>query len=454
MSTNMRKYRVTKSTSKSSKLNTRLGYLRKAVPRQDSPSVNDPRNRTSHHPDQTDWSVTSLPDILYQLKPEGSNKRAGHYLLMKYSIHGKYLRQFEILPDNISSAVEEFRVEAWMRMDNRICLKDITDRMHPDFRINQNALQQRGVRFRQAFNMIAWGSGNKRSRLLEAELLARMEELGLDTTSNSTRGITPGLINPKQGEAAGRVPLPRGWGAKLGIRLESQKIRPSLTIQLETVQSEVEALPVELEAPLIEEPSLAEEDLLVDIEGLPLDAVAFSFEQAMSFAEPAISDQEVEMIDFFPEYVHFDEKNDQPNGSLPIIRGVTPDDELPTTVRLRDLNLLEGIRQPEPEVKQNNDAMPLLMSPTRIAYRAPYWTTSSVISPRSFCISPCFPESPMDYLDPINNPLNNTIFSKPQTSTAGLFPVEDPLPLNNVPNHDQQDWINWILNDYTELHMF
>lgn len=399
--------------------------------------------------------MTSLPEILYQLKPESPNKRAGESPMMEYPIHGKYLRRFEILPDNISSAVEEFRIEAWMRMDNRIYLKDLTDRMHPDFRINQNALQQRGVRFRQAFNMIAWSSGNKRSRLLEADLLARMEELGLDTSSNSTRGITPGLINPKQGEAGGRVPLPQGWGAKLGIRLKTQKIRPSLTIQPETVQSEVEALPVELEAlPIEPEPPLIEEDLPMEIEKLPLDAAAFPFERAMSLEEPAINNQEVGMIDFFPEYVHFDEENDQPNGSLPIIRGVTPDDELPTTVRLRDLNLLEGIRQPEPEVKRDYDAMPLLMSPARIAYRDPYLTTSSIISSRLFCISPSFPESPMDHLGPLDTPFNNMLFSKPQTPTAGFFPIEDPLPLNYVSDHDQQDWIDWILNDYTEPHMF
>ncbi|KAL2219872.1 hypothetical protein M432DRAFT_606857 [Thermoascus aurantiacus ATCC 26904] len=134
--------------------------------------------------------------------------------MMSYPIHGQYLREIPVLPDNISSNVEEFRVEAWMRLDRRIRLCDITNRMHPMFRIKPNALQQRGVRFRKAFSMLAWGSGNKKTAELEAELVKAMIQKGIDPALNSTRGLTPGLINPELGEAGGRIPVPAQYAVK------------------------------------------------------------------------------------------------------------------------------------------------------------------------------------------------------------------------------------------------
>lgn len=118
------------------------------------------------------------------------------------------LRDFNILPDRISSNVEEFRVEAWMRHDRRIQLHDITDRMHPSFRVTNNTLQQRGVRFRQAFSMMAWGSGSRKTQEIEAEIEGKLIQNGIDPQLNSTRSLTPGLIDPNLGETGGRIPVP------------------------------------------------------------------------------------------------------------------------------------------------------------------------------------------------------------------------------------------------------
>ncbi|KAL5360345.1 hypothetical protein BJX96DRAFT_175204 [Aspergillus floccosus] len=190
---------------------------RSKVPRQDSPNAIHPLNFTTFRKDQ-DWSWDNMPDILYQLRPDEKRDRKAEANLMTYPIHGKVLRNLPVLPDNIASTVEEFRVEAWMRMDRRVRLKDITDRMHPNFRVKDNALQQRSVRFRQIFGLLAWDSGNKRSRELEKDLLQKMRDKGIDPASNSTRGITPGLINPALGEAGGRIPLPKsGSQAKAGV---------------------------------------------------------------------------------------------------------------------------------------------------------------------------------------------------------------------------------------------
>ncbi|GES66878.1 hypothetical protein ATEIFO6365_0004013000 [Aspergillus terreus] len=196
---------------------------RSSVPRQDSPNAIHPLNFTTFREDQ-DWSWDNMPDILYQLRPDEKRDRKAEADLMTYPIHGKVLRNLPVLPDNIASTVEEFRVEAWMRMDRRVRLKDITDRMHPNFRVKDNALQQRNVRFRQIFGLLAWDSGNKRSREIEKDLLQKMRDKGIDPASNSTRGITPGLINPALGEAGGRIPLPKsGSQAKQGVNKWTKK---------------------------------------------------------------------------------------------------------------------------------------------------------------------------------------------------------------------------------------
>ncbi|RHZ48590.1 uncharacterized protein CDV56_106237 [Aspergillus thermomutatus] len=111
---------------------------------------------------------------------------------MPYQIHGKFLRELPILPDNISSDVEEFRVEAWMRLDRRVRL--------------------RGVRFRKAFNMLAWGTGNKKTLETESELAKATVAQGINPGAHSTRGITPGSIYPEAGEAGGRIALPEKYG--------------------------------------------------------------------------------------------------------------------------------------------------------------------------------------------------------------------------------------------------
>ncbi|KAL2010415.1 hypothetical protein VTN00DRAFT_6222 [Thermoascus crustaceus] len=186
-----------------------------AVPRQHSAiAANDFRNVTSHHPEQVNWSINNLPDIMYVFKPPVTNARTDEPPTMSYPIHGQYLREIPVLPDNISSNVEEFRVEAWMRLDRRIRLCDITNRMHPIFRIKPNALQQRGVRFRKAFSMLAWGSGNKKTAELEGEIVKAMIQKGIDPALNSTRGLTPGLIDPQLGEAGGRIPVPDQYAKK------------------------------------------------------------------------------------------------------------------------------------------------------------------------------------------------------------------------------------------------
>ncbi|KKK13994.1 hypothetical protein AOCH_007176, partial [Aspergillus ochraceoroseus] len=323
----------------------------RCVPRQDSPNVRDPRNRTLLHPEQAHWSWTHLPDILYQFKPEGKVSRNTEPPRMTYPIHGRYLRELSVLPDNISSAVEEYQVEAWMRLDRRIHLKDITDRMHPDFRVNQNALQQRGVRFRQAFNMIAWDSGNKRSRELEAQVLKKMEEQGLDLSANSTRDT---ILKPE---------------------------------------------------------CLVDESMIME------------------------------------SFVPYDESLEHPDAALPVIRGEIPDDQLPSTVNMQDLDLSLGFTLPTPQPKRERTPMR-----PRPAYRGcdlSIFNPSSTVSPWGFCNAQCYPfirENPKETLQEIHPTLG--LPDKPQSPTLGLFPPVEVICLNTAEESVRANVFDAMLAEY------
>ncbi|EDN04711.1 hypothetical protein I7I51_08991 [Histoplasma capsulatum] len=195
-------------------------------------------NITEPMPGQTDWSVDNLPEILYVFRPTAPQVRSHNKMPMKPSPwdSGQDLRIFDILPDRISANVEEFRVEAWMRLDRRIQLHDITDRMHPEFRIAKNALQQRGVRFRQAFSILSWGSGNKQTQVVAEQLEKEMEARGIDPALNSTRGLTPGLINLALGEAGGRIPVPEAYKQRFQAFAKEQQ---ELIQQLPTMDTPV-----------------------------------------------------------------------------------------------------------------------------------------------------------------------------------------------------------------------
>ncbi|KAL1851146.1 hypothetical protein Plec18170_006470 [Paecilomyces lecythidis] len=176
----------------------------KKTKRRDPPNDDD---LTAFHPWQTGWSIDNLPDILYVLRPEGPHPRImGSPTKTPYLIFGRNVADFPVLPLQISSRVEGWRYEAWFRLDRRITAEDIIHRINPKYRVTAGELQMRRYRFREAFHLGCWGSGPSMgavTRLLEVN--------GLDPRLNSTRGLTPGLINPYLGERGGRIPLPRDW---------------------------------------------------------------------------------------------------------------------------------------------------------------------------------------------------------------------------------------------------
>ncbi|KAL4991156.1 hypothetical protein BDW68DRAFT_185135 [Aspergillus falconensis] len=162
-------------------------------------------------PEQATWSLYKLPDILYVIRPpdEYRNKAEQPVQKTSYKIFGKQVNDFEtILPRQISSNVEGWRLEAWMRHDPRITAEDIIDRVHPLYReyISGAQIHDRRKEFRQHCNITCWEAGPEDNDNVKITNL--LEEYGYEPWStNSTRELSPGLINPTLGEEGGRIAL-------------------------------------------------------------------------------------------------------------------------------------------------------------------------------------------------------------------------------------------------------
>ena len=99
-------------------------------------------------------------------------------------------------------------IEAWFRLDPRIAWEDITMRMQRHGRPKQNSLNMHLCRtWRPQYTMLSW-------RFLGHLLMSRPCREIWDALSpaqkanNTTRGSTPGLINPAMGLQSPAVPLP------------------------------------------------------------------------------------------------------------------------------------------------------------------------------------------------------------------------------------------------------
>lgn len=176
---------------------------------EDTPAENmadiDDRDFTSSHRDQDSWSLDNLPDILYVLRPKPENAKSRRVVHMTdHMIFEKKIRNFYALPPRISSQVEGFRLEAWFRLDRRIKPEDILDRVNPRFRhyISEQAIQDRRAAFRLGYNVADWTSQKSINAITRL-----VKKAGVDVELNTTRGLTPGLIDPAKGEAGGRVGL-------------------------------------------------------------------------------------------------------------------------------------------------------------------------------------------------------------------------------------------------------
>lgn len=175
----------------------------------------DDDDLTEYRADQAHWSADNLPDIIYVLQPTDEHRTTKRGIsnvpVKSYQIWGKTLRDIPCLPDRISSRLEDWRAEAWFRMDQRIGMRDIIDRVNPRHRHRmegKHALQSRTFRFRENSDLLGWTKSGKFAEK-EAKLHAKLRMAGIDPVLNSTRGSTPGLINPLLGEDGGRILYPQ-----------------------------------------------------------------------------------------------------------------------------------------------------------------------------------------------------------------------------------------------------
>lgn len=188
----------------------------------------NPDDFTSHMPSQATWTTEDMPEIIYQWKPTPANVAVGLVRLKPYLIFGQKLRAFDVLPDRISSNVEPWLLQAWFRLDSRIQWRDMTDRIEPSARPNWNTLNMACVRMRDDFLMRPWSASRGADSLARDDAFGDfLRDSGIDPSRNSTRGLTPGLVDPTAGPNSERIPVPDRWVHPRRSRKADSRNRPA-----------------------------------------------------------------------------------------------------------------------------------------------------------------------------------------------------------------------------------
>ena len=73
-------------------------------------------------------------------------------------------------------------------------------------KVHKNAFNQRLLRFRDSWCLLAWHQGRIPDPKTRASVANRLSDQQI--AQNTSRGTTPGLVDPSAGESGGRVPIP------------------------------------------------------------------------------------------------------------------------------------------------------------------------------------------------------------------------------------------------------
>ncbi len=160
----------------------------------------DPEDRTSFHPDQATWSEQNLPEILFEWR-RGNCKNPDYEPQIRVDgagipvFHPKDtqkrtpLKIYRNVPRILSTEAEGWLLEAIMRQDSRITIKDLWAHMpaNPN-RKSLGALQMRTKRFREQYRLASWGRSEETSEWNRqvAEDLSEAQK-----AANTTRGLQP-----------------------------------------------------------------------------------------------------------------------------------------------------------------------------------------------------------------------------------------------------------------------
>ncbi|KAI4177691.1 MAG: hypothetical protein LQ343_000154 [Gyalolechia ehrenbergii] len=169
-----------------------------------------------------------MPNVLYMFRPppnwitfKRTQANARKLPPPKRDVHGNIIYEqwpmdpnkpqplldFKHLPDRVGTREFWWVFEAWRRYDPRIRWKDIwmrQERSHRSSNPTGNGIHMLVMRNRASHKMVTWTTDNGPSS--RADWINEMTDQ--QRQDNTTRGLTPGLINPALGEAGGRVPLP------------------------------------------------------------------------------------------------------------------------------------------------------------------------------------------------------------------------------------------------------
>ena len=127
----------------------------------------DPRDVTSFLGSQRSWSLNNRPAILWQYK-KADHKNPDYEPqartdpvtgeVVRDPRTGRPLRLFRNIPTTLSTKVEGWYLEAIMREDDRITLKDVFAYLPnvPDKPKDEHALQMRTKRFREEYRLRSW----------------------------------------------------------------------------------------------------------------------------------------------------------------------------------------------------------------------------------------------------------------------------------------------------------
>ncbi|KAL8796515.1 MAG: hypothetical protein Q9195_001189 [Heterodermia aff. obscurata] len=203
------------------------------------------REATRRNPDQNDptaYIVTprgdvSKQDVLYRIappstraafsktaKPPQKKDTNGNLVFESWPIdpaNPRPLIDYPVLPDQIALNVEWWRLAAWRRLEPRLSWADIVMRMRPaeglrtrDAAIDTRAMNARIFHKRNEFAILSWDNsrGGKDEDLIVEKLCAYPGAI----ESNSSRGVTPGLIDLTGPDVeTNRVPLPNAQSRKI-----------------------------------------------------------------------------------------------------------------------------------------------------------------------------------------------------------------------------------------------